>query len=287
MSGHPVRLITPDQLKGAGEVGPFPIEQFERRCLAQGDSWFSIGAIPPFLTTNLLLELDELERGTCMVNCAAPGATLKRMVDTVRSKVFRRLLATQEWDAILLSASGNDLIAALGADDPDPAKRLLARQEEWGDSPAGGGRYLSPSGWLTFTDHIRTMFDELVAVRASGPSASAAIVLHTYDVAMPRDAPAGPGFGPWFSKALQHFHVPPADWESVADVLFGRLHVLLQGISDSDPSLVLVNTVGTLQKAAAIDTGASADWQNEIHPTRSGYTKLAQRWEGTLNEVLQ
>jgi len=287
MSGHPVRIISPDQLKGAGEVGPFPIEQFERRCLAQGDSWFSIGAVPPFLTTNVLLELDELERGTCIVNCAAPGATLKRMVDTLRSKVFRRLLVTEKWDAILLSGSGNDLIAALGADDPDPARRLLARQEEWGDASTGGGRYLSAAGWLTFTDHIRAMFEELVAIRATGPSAQCAIVLHTYDVPTPRDAPAGPGFGPWFSKALQHFQVPVADWESVAEVLFGRLHVLLQGISDSDPSLLLVDTMGVLQKAFANDRGGSGDWQNEIHPTRAGYNKLAQRWEGVLNGALQ
>jgi hypothetical protein len=209
------------------------------------------------------------------------------MIDTVRSTVFRRLLATERWNAVLLSGSGNDLIAALGADDPDPAKRLLARQNEWGDAAAGGSRYLSASGWLTFTDHIRAMFDELLAMRASGPSAQAPIVLHTYDVAIPRNAPAGPGFGPWFSKALQHFQVPAADWVSVADVLFGRLHVLLKGISDSDPSLALVDTMGVLQRASADAHGISGDWQNEIHPTRAGYNKLAQRWEGALNTVLR
>ena len=285
MPAHPVTIITPGQLNPPGEIGPFPIGDFERRCLAQGDSWFSIGAWPPFLTTNLLLELDGLERGTCIVNCASPGRTLRRMVDNIRSNVFRRLLADNfGWDAILVSGGGNDLIEALGSEDPDPRLRLLARRDEWDDPAAGASRYLSKPGWLTFSDHLRAVFEELALARDAGAAAGVPIVMHTYDIAVPRPSPAAPGFGPWFSKALARFGVPETDWIAVAVELFDVFRQLLRGIGGSLLSMILVDTAGTLARARVADRGVSGDWQNEIHPTRAGYQKLAGAWETVLNQ---
>ena len=90
-ANHPVRLIGPLTATASGEIGSFPFDLFERRCLAQGDSWFSIGAIPPTLTSNVLEEL-ELSQSTVVVNCARPGARLSRMVDTTKERYFMRLL---------------------------------------------------------------------------------------------------------------------------------------------------------------------------------------------------
>lgn len=284
----PVRIISPAELAGGGEIGPFPIEQFERRCLAQGDSWFSIGAIPPFLTTNLLLEM-ELTRGTCIVNCATPAAKLKIMVETTRSRQFLQLLTGRtagDWDAVLVSGGGNDLIAALLSTDDDPSLRLLAREPEWGTAAQGASRYLSAAGWLTFSDHLRQVFADLVAARDSGRNAGKPIVFHTYDVPAPRDAAAGPGFGPWLSKALKLFNVPEQDWNGVADQLFAQLHQLLTAVSVAMPALVLVDSLGTLHKAPNAETGLSGDWLNEIHPTREGYDKLGEKWRAVLDDLL-
>ena len=281
----PVRIISPQQLKSAGELPAFPIEQFPKRFLAQGDSWFSIGAIPPHLTTNLLLEL-ELAAGTCIVNCASPGQTLHKMTNTTRNPVFLNLLRGRtafDWDAILISGGGNDLIAALESRDPAPALRILATEAERGDSALGAVRYLSPAGLLTFSDHLRAVFSQLVQARDSGRNAGKPIVFHTYDLAVPRDADAGFGFGPWLSAAFTAFAIPPADWTPVARELFAQMHQLLTAVSQQFPSMVLVDTLGTLQMADANATGPSGDWQNEIHPTRRGYDKLGERWKPVLN----
>ncbi|HWP11367.1 MAG TPA: hypothetical protein VNN06_06075, partial [Ramlibacter sp.] len=148
----PAITITPDQYIGGGEVPAYPIEQFTNRCLAQGDSWFSIGAFPPPLTTNLLFGL-KLAASTCIVNCAVPGKVLRHMTDTTTSARFLQILNgvhSMRFDGILLSGGGNDLIDALQSTDPDPAKRMLRTQTEWGPPAAGGARYVSDAGWAVF-----------------------------------------------------------------------------------------------------------------------------------------
>jgi hypothetical protein len=283
----PVHVISPGQLKGSGELAPYPLEQFPKRFLAQGDSWFSIGAIPPHLTTNLLFEL-ELATGACIVNCASPGQKLHRMTNTTRNRAFLELMTGSSafgWNAILVSGGGNDLIAALESRDADPCLRLLARRVEWADPAVGASRYLSPAGLLTFSDHLRTVFDNLVQARDSGINRGKPIVFHTYDLAVPRKAPAGLGFGPWLSTAFSAFDIPPEDWTALAKELFREVHQLLTAIAQELPSMVLVDTLGTLHTAEPDEIDRSGDWQNEIHPTRAGYDKLAEKWKVALNSL--
>ena len=132
---HPVTVIAPAQVWGTGEVGPFPFDLYHGKCLAQGDSWFSIGAIPPGLTTNVLAEL-ELGSSVAVVNCARPGAVLHHMTDTCSDRQFTTLLKGRralQWNAILLSGGGNDVIdaASVGPAAP-PDRRLLSRADERG-----------------------------------------------------------------------------------------------------------------------------------------------------------
>jgi hypothetical protein len=154
---HDITLISPAQLDGPGEAGDFPLDAFALRFLAQGDSWFSIGAIPPFLTSNLFDQL-VLSQAAVAVNCARPGAELQHMTDSTTNRVFLQLLSgkrARPWTALLLSGLGNDVISAAQAGPASaPGQRLLATRAEWA---AGGdaGRYLSAEGWDTFCQHAK------------------------------------------------------------------------------------------------------------------------------------
>src|SRR6185369_14270910 len=263
-------------------------EQFTKRCLAQGDSWFSIGAFPPILTTNLLFGL-KLAASTCIVNCAVPGKVLRHMTDTTTSNTFLQILngaVAMKFDGILLSGGGNDVIDALQSTDADPAKRLLRFQPEWGPPGSGGARYVSEAGWSVFELHLEDVFSRFIAARDQGINQNVPVILHTYDRMAPRDAGAGFGFGPWLSKALTAFGVPLIDWNAVSDELFGRLHDLLARLQQNHPQVHLVDTVNTLTPAGNNDQGATADWQNEIHPTRAGYKRLSAIWAPVLDAVL-
>ena len=293
---HAVTVIAPSQVAGTGDQGPFPFDLFEARCLAQGDSWFSIGSIPPGVTSNVLDEL-VLTRSVVVVNCANPGRELKHMADTTRDAMLLRLLAGRlalKWDAILLSGGGNDLIdaARVGPDAP-PDMRLLARPDERGNGPLQGDDYVSDPGWATFTTHLGAVFNAFVDRRDAGVNKGVPLVLHNYADLMPRPSPAGPRFGPWLQPALQAFAVPEADRPAVARALMQRLTLLLQTLiaarQATDPAcaLHLVDTRSAgLVLADATATGLSGDWANEIHPTREGYEKLGGPWRATLDALL-
>mgnify|MGYP000995253219 CR=1 FL=1 len=87
----------------------------ERLVLAQGDSWFSIGAIPPFATSNLLMAM-ELTRPTVVLNCAYPGSALSNMVEWMAHGAFGAALSgptATAFNALFISGGGNDLINAV------------------------------------------------------------------------------------------------------------------------------------------------------------------------------
>jgi hypothetical protein len=293
MADIPVKVITPGTLQGTGEAGPFPLEQFERKYLAQGDSWFSIGSIPPGLTSNILDNL-VLSRSAVAVNCAFPGAKLARMTDTTRSAQFLRLLKGRlalRWDAILLSGGGNDLIEAAGSDPTQPPElRLFATVQERVAGPLQPDDYISEPGWITFADHITAVFDQLVQERDRDKNRGVPLVFHTYAPLMPRPAPAGPGFGPWLQPSMTRFAIPEADWLAIASALVDRLATLLQSIisthTAADPNcalhLVDSRTAG-LVMATRGSTDVSGDFQNEIHLTNAGYKKVGSVWRQTLD----
>jgi hypothetical protein len=295
-SDHPAHVISPYTAIGGGEVGSFPFDLFERRCLAQGDSWFSIGAIPPSLTSNVLAEL-VLSKSTVVVNCATPGAVLSHMADTTRERMFLRLLTGRlatKWDAILISGGGNDLIdAASVGPGADPTKRLLKTLAERGTGPLQGDDYVSKPGWQTFAEHLGAVFTQMVDARDSGINKGVPLLLHDYARTMPRPAPVGLGIGPWLQPAMKAFEVRPGDWLAVSDALMDRLRALLTDLvaarSAADPGCALhvVDTRAAPLVLAEHDaTGTSGDFVNEIHPTRGGYAKLAAAWRASLDPLL-
>lgn len=293
---HRPEIIDPAAVYGAGERGPYPFDLFERKCIAQGDSWFSMGALPPTRTTRILAEL-ELPRSTVIVNCAYPGAKLRRMTDSIGSPDLRRLLSgtlSLSWDAILLSGGGNDLIEAVNASPAAaPPSRLLLIPAERGAGPLAPAEYISEPGWETFARHLRVVFNQLIDLRDSGRNRTTPLVWHNYARVMPRPAAAGPGFGPWLLPALDNFGVPAADRLAVADELFSRLRQLIDDlvaqrrIQDPHCALYVADSMNAgVDLAMAGSDGASGDWINEIHLTRGGYRKCAVAWQAILDPLL-
>jgi len=292
------RLTPVDPLRVLSSAGhPEEFDLVERILLAQGDSWFSIGSLPPGLTSNLLAQM-ELTRSAAVVNCARPGVELAHMTDTSTQQTFRKLLAGRfavKWDAILFSGGGNDLIdAASVGPDEEPQLRLLATAAERGPNPASGDDYISQPGWQTFETHLTAVFDALVAFRDSGINRQVPMVFHTYTHIMPRPAPVAPGKGPWLQPSMVAFAVPPQDWLAVSSALIDRLADLLARLmaahraADPGCELHLVDSRPVPLVLGDQDaTGPSGDFFNEIHPTRGGYTKLVTAWRDPVDQILQ
>lgn len=256
---------------------------FEYRILAEGDSWFTLGAIP---SSNLLFSL-RFPRDTVIANCAYPGDTIRRMASLARDRSLREALSPAfdiKWDLFLLSGGGNDII--------DEADDLLLKATERGpvNDPAD---YCDQAKLQVLLDEISNGYRQIVAFRDAAGSTAAGkpIVTHTYDIPTPRNAPANflvvPVLGPWLLPAMEEALIPDGDRNAVAKYLIDSLAETILGLStgpDALPNFFVVDTRGTLTPAQADATGVSGDWMNEIHPDPDGYKKLAKQIEA---EVMQ
>jgi hypothetical protein len=293
---RPVTVIDVDTALGGGELGPYPFEQFSVQALAQGDSWFSIGALPPGKTSNLLLEM-KTARSTVVVQCARPGKVLRRFTDTTREQNFLNMMVgplARRWSVILISGVGNDIIAAVGSDPSEPPeRRLLRTPAERGAAAASASDFVSQPGWDAFVVHLRRVFNDLVDLRDQGINHHVPMVMHNYARMVPRPAGAGLGSGPWLHPAFDAYAIPQDRREAVADELLGRMVRLIAQLIDDrraqDPgcALHLVDSMGLagVTPAAPGSSGTSGDWVNEIHLTRGGYRKCVGVWADVLDAL--
>jgi hypothetical protein len=284
-------LMQPADLDNANTE---PLSNFRWRFLAEGDSWFSMGALNPLTSANLLQEM-TLSTRCVAVNCALPGDTLRRMVDTRRDPQFVSLLAgarARDWDALLISAGGNDLIDALGAQGAGVplAQRLLRRADEWGPAADGVARYLSADGWTTFSDYLKANFEALLALRDRSPSAGRPVFSHGYAVPTPRPSGAGLGSGPWLLPPLLAYAIPAADHPALARLLIEQLAALLASMAADQTRFPNLHFFDSTQlpivPAAPGTSGESGDWANEIHLTHAGCRKVARPWGVAIDGVL-
>jgi lysophospholipase L1-like esterase len=296
MADHRVHVIDPWQVQGRGEIGPFPFEQFHSAIMAQGDSWFSVGAFPPQFTSNIPLQL-SLSQSAVVVDCARPGHVLQHMTSTTSDAMFLRQLRgplARKWHAIMVSGGGNDLIDAVGVPATAPAhQRLLAAPAERPALPSSMDDYISNTGWAVFEAHIGQVFDQLVAERNAGQNRRTPMLFHTYAHLVPRPSGAGLGFGPWLQPWLLHYGVPMVDWAALAARLIDKLADLLQRLvarqqaADPTGALQVVDTrAAALVQAGPTDAQEAGDFCNEIHPNPTGYGKLAAVWRAALDPLL-
>jgi hypothetical protein len=289
---HKLKIFAPSDLDSP-DLAP-NLAEFGMRFLAEGDSWFTVGALNPLKNSNLLFEL-RFGQSACAINCATPGDTLSHMAQTGSDPVFVDLLCgrrQREWDGLLLSCGGNDLIDALSARGAGVplSLRLLREPAEWGDASQGAARYLSDPGWQTFGTYLRANLDHLVSLRDAGLSRGAPMFLHGYAVPMPRPAPAELGIGPWLLPSVRAYGIPEADYEAVSALLIRRLAALLaECAADAAryPNVHFFDTTAiAIRPAAQGSSGESGDWINEIHLNRDGCRKLAVPWGKAIERVV-
>lgn len=282
-TGKPVRLIRAQQL-GFGDNSVSPSD-FGWHLLAEGDSWFSFGSL---LGNNLLNRL-ALTKKTLVTSCAQPGDTLAHMVEWWRDPDFAPLIdggahGDRAWkfDAILLSGGGNDLIDAVS--DKLVGQQLLHKLPA-GSDPATPDDCINADNWALFERYLRANFGMVSQLAANSALNSATpIFIHTYDYPTPNDAPAAPGRGPWLLPAMVAHNIPEPMRQPLSDRLIERLAGVTRTLGLAN--MHLIDTLGTLTRAASGSTGDSNDWLNEIHPNPGGYRKLAAVWRKKIESVI-
>lgn len=281
---HKAKVVTFDRsgaYAGTDVTGPND-PAFSRRVLCEGDSWSSIGAIP---SSNLLFPL-RFSQSTLLINLARPGDTIVGMSAMAKNPDLSQLIAapnfSTKWDALFLSGGGNDLI--------DMADQIIC-------SPSvGAGNHM-----FDYIDTIELERLKLVIQQGylaiaklrqdSEKNRNMPIVTHLYDYPTPRNAKARflgvPFTGPWLYSAFKTNDVPQEFWISITDYLFEAMGRSIFALSSQIENFHVISaTKGVLTRARLGTTGEDGDWLNEIHPSATGYEKLAAVVSPYLDSIL-
>ncbi len=262
------------------------LNDFERVFLAEGDSWFSYGS----LRFNNLLRFLELPYPALVLDIAQPGDTLRRMHETTRNPRFYfylKNLSGRRWDGIFLSGGGNDIIDA--AWNPKiNASEIFTRPADPSTITATNlDQVINRPALDALLGYIRVNVEQIVREgrdQAGGNSVGVPMFMHTYAPVQPRNSPVRAlPMGPWLYPACRWLGIDESLWRGLADRLLGELAATLKGLALPQFSVIdtLAQTTSIVPSAVGA-TGDSNDWENEIHPNRSGYIKLARTWTDAI-----
>jgi len=269
------------------------LNQFNPVLLAEGDSWFTLGAIPAY---SMLDGLDFPTWGA-VINLAHPGDTVSKMEQALKAGDAQRRIdvwaselgrwiadsAAYPLNGILLSGGGNDLIEAF--------PHLLKSPCDYASiAPNHIAEAIDPAALDKFDRFVGASFTGIVNFvrNHGGPNAHVPIFCHTYDFPTPNDAPStilGARVGQaWMYPRLTEHGVPQTLWVALADFLVRHLANRLRTLDLQD--FHVVNTLETLTRAHPGAHGESGDWDNEIHPSRTGYKKLGRKLSRAICDEL-
>ena len=173
------------------------------------------------------------------------------------------------YKAILLSAGGNDIIGNIGT--------LL--------SGTGNSATLSNIAVNAAFDNVESLLRNFCNARSqSTRNSGTRIFIHAYDFVTPRNAPVkGNIAGPWVYPRLLAKDVDDAAVQKalVTELLTRWLARLTVLATPGSPKHIngfhVFLSQGILIPANAADTRRSNDWEDEIHPSKEGFRKLADR----------
>ena len=254
---------------------------YELVLLCEGDSWFDIYTPWPLHEPNLLDAL-RTPRTSLLVDISHIGDTAKEMATDPQAANTLTLLNEFKFDALLLSAGGNDLKNAF----KEAFMQAIVHTKTKTPMPK------DVAAMTTTPSKADSIFEEVVGYivqwiglrQKSKLNKSTPVVLHGYDYLQPRPAFArltvnGPRVsGPWIYPILHAAGKTDEEMRAMAKDVIDTLNNWLVKLVKPLPTVHLLDTRNTLRLAEPRTTKASNDWMDEIHAVPEGWAKLAERW---------
>ncbi|MBC8056662.1 MAG: hypothetical protein H7Y61_08790 [Rhizobiales bacterium] len=260
---------------------------------AEGDSWFDKFTPLGRGGTNLLQAI-RTPFHAAVVDVSNIGDEVRNMVSGRQARQTRAMFELFDFDAILLSAGGNDLKNVFATLFDAKAERDRGVRD--GFARAGIDMLAAPAGLAEAFDETVANIGRFVDLRnGAGRERTRAtpLFVHGYDYLQPRPAGAeifsgsGLGGGPWIYPSLLAAGLSDADMlAATRDVIDEFNNQLARRIAIL-PNVHLIDQRGLLTPGLPKSTGESNDWLDEIHPTEAGFEALArQRWDAPLSMAL-
>jgi lysophospholipase L1-like esterase len=287
-----IRIDTPggdigEAIRAANELLPAKL------VYAEGDSWFDRPTTSPN-TGGSLLEAIRTPYLTAVVDVSGVGEEVRDMVRGHRARQTQSMFRRFSFDAILLSAGGNDLKNVFA--DLFAARALASDGFTSRFQPDQLGMLAQPDRYTDLFDEVIRNIGRFIDLREAardGMTRRAPIFVHGYDYLQPR--PAGSrvfsdsriGGGPWLHPSMKAAGLSDAQMRSTVDVVVDELNRQLQRVIAPLPHVHLIDQRGLLMPALPGASGPDGDWTDEIHPSRQGFNRLARsRWDVALSSAL-
>jgi hypothetical protein len=227
------------------------------RLVSDGDSWFDY----PFHSN--LLDFVTSTSSLAILRCEHSGDTIETIAGETR---FRKPIDKEKPRALLISGGGNDLAH-------DWWLEGLFRDPAGSNDPM---QCLVASEWQKRRQQLRESYEHILEAAESVP-----VIGHGYDYFVPSNAPVRiEGVlitGPWFYPAMTTAKIPPPLQREVARKIVNDFNAELIDLAGTSPRFHHIDLRDTL---------VDKDWINEIHPSESGFRKLARKYLPQLRDIL-
>lgn len=281
------QIVTDAEFSQGLNNGTLVPSNFKYKFLVEGDSWMDrSAALAPSLLQKLAPEMDIGHEDTLFINLSMFGDTMRRINECLSPLFIQWVNHTFNWkfDAILLSAGGNDFIDA--ARDPGPGQGIL-RDMQGLPLPANGSECLNPDAVAALVDEwLDPSFSNFYNVIQASKHADVPIFLNSYDTPTARKAPASAGGRTWLRESYIKNGIDPTLWPELTGRIFLDIKSTMTGWAKGRTNVFAVPSEGTLTPAAENSVGSDQDWLNEIHPNARGWGKLATVWRASIKAVI-
>lgn len=245
------------------------VKQFPKRLimLTEGDSWFSYP-----LNNNIADYVELMNTELSILRLEHNGDEAREILaaGSEQLKNLKAYLKKFPVDALLMSAGGNDIVAA-------ELKKLL-------NTKVQGANWQSAvkiASLTTLLDDIVAAYSRLLDARdALRPNC--VVFAHSYCYFQPTGRKATGPFGllkagPWMRPVLVAKGIDPdSEGRDLTRYLIDELHARLRALAAVRPRFQLID----MRSALPVD---DVHWSDEIHPSGTGFRKLADEfWRPAL-----
>ncbi len=263
------------------------IKDFERgieehpdraRVICFGDSWFNY----PLKLIDLNKQLERLYRKAYFYNESVLGresGELKKLRPRLQ-----RLLQHYQFDVLLLSMGGNDVVGS-------ELREFIKQSDEpqdfgtraWGRIPAKVSEHIHLASFESALRYIASDYQQIIDLR-NQVRPDCEIVMHNYDYPWP-DGRSYKLFGkklagPWIKPFMEEVGVSDfATQRLICSWLIDQFSNVQRELMSRNQKIRCVDSRGLVNQAI--------EWDNEIHPKRAGFKRIAETaWKPVLDSLL-
>lgn len=241
---------------------------FRFRLLSEGDSWFQY---PEFATIDGWDVIDYLPEDYAIFCRAFSGDTMTEKVSPGHINEMKNLIQSENFNAILVSGGGNDLV---GRDIRDTYGQGLSRfiiDYEEASEEAREKLWISDR-YEKFLGEIMACYEQFFHASIYSKE-NIVIFVHGYDYAFPQEG------GPWLYPALVERGIPEEFWTSIIHRLLEKFNRRLNDIASMHSNnVVYVNCIGAV--------GDRDEWRDELHAKKDGCVRVAGRFSSLIDKHL-